>query len=130
MRKNVKIFQSYKYTTKNTIVMSIFFEKLQLSSNWKLVTNLKNEILLKIPIFNFFWYFLSIEHKWRVHMCPLKKFDTRWYYNIHKLSQKNHLKVFGLQRNTTIDNCGGGRGMGPSLSPQRVKTKCKTKFEY
>ena len=95
------------YTTKNTIVMSIYFETLQLSSNWKLVTNLKNEILLKIWIMNFFGYFLSTENKWRLHMCPLKNFDTRWYYNIHKLSQKNYLKYFGLQKTTTVDNYGG-----------------------
>ena len=44
-------------TTKNTIAMSIYFETLQLSSSWKLVTNLKNETLLKISIFNFFLVF-------------------------------------------------------------------------
>ena len=41
-------------------------------------------------------------------MCPLKNFDTRWYYNIHKLSQKNYLKCFGLQKTTTVDNYRGG----------------------
>ena len=77
----------------------------------KLVTYLKNEILLKISIYNFFKYFLSIEHKGRLHMCPLQNFDTTWYYNIHKLSRKNFLKFFGLQKTITIDHYGGGGGL-------------------
>ena len=41
-------------------------------------------------------------------MCPLKNFDTRWYYNIHKLSQKTYLKkIICLQKTTTVDNYGG-----------------------
>ena len=40
-------------------------------------------------------------------MCPLKNFDIRWYYNIYKLSQKNYLKVFRLQKTTPVDNYGG-----------------------
>ena len=53
-------------------------------------------------------------------MCPLKNFDNRWYYNIHKLSQKNYLKFFGLQKTTTVDNYGGKGGpMDPNpLFPQ------------
>ena len=53
-------------------------------------------------------------------MCPSKNFDTRWYYNIHKLSQKNYLKFFGLQKITTVDNYGGGsNGPQPPLFPNR-----------
>ena len=115
------------YTTKNTIVMSIYFETLQLSSNWKLVTNLKTEILLKISIFNFFGIFFP-QSKWRLHMSPLKNFDTRWYYNIHKSSQKNYLN-FGFQKTATVDNYGErGRGWAgrvqwtplPSFPQQRT----------
>ena len=78
----------------------------------------KMKFCLKISIFNFFWYFLSIDHKRRLHMCPSKIFDTRWCYNIHKLNQKNYLKFFGLQKNTTVDNNEGGP-MDPTslLSP-------------
>ena len=49
-------------------------------------------------------------------MCPLKNFDTRWYYNIHKLSQKNYLKFFGLQKTTTGDNYEGSNP-NPLFSP-------------
>ena len=44
---------------------------------------------------------------WRLHMCPLKNFDTRWYYNIHKLRQKKYLKFFGLQKTTKVEDYGG-----------------------
>ena len=47
-------------------------------------------------------------------MCPLKNFDTRWYYNIHKLSQKNYLKFFGLQKTTTVEDYAGGGPMDPN----------------
>ena len=52
------------------------------------------------------WNLVFKEDKWRLHMCPLKNFDTRWYYNIHKLSQKNYLKFFGFPKTTSIDNYG------------------------
>ena len=51
-------------------------------------------------------------------MRLLKNFDTRWYYNIHKLSQKNYLKLFGLQKTTTVDNWGGSpMDPNPLFSP-------------
>ena len=53
-------------------------------------------------------------------MCPLKNFDTRWYYNIHKLSQKNYLKFFGFQKISTVGNYGRGfNGPQPPLFPNR-----------
>ena len=52
-------------------------------------------------------------------MCPLKNFDTRLYYNIHKLSQKNWLKFIGLRKTTTVDNYGGSNGPQPPLFTNR-----------
>ena len=53
-------------------------------------------------------------------MCPLQNFDTRWYYNIHKLIQKNFLKFFGLQKTTTVDNCEGSpMDLNPLFSPTK-----------
>ena len=50
-------------------------------------------------------------------MCLLQNFDTRRYYNIHKLNQKNFSKFFGLQKTTTVDNYGGPMDPNPLFSP-------------
>ena len=53
-------------------------------------------------------------------MCPFKNFDTR-YYKIHKLSQKNYLKFFDLQKTTTENNYEGVEWTPtPSFPQQRT----------
>ena len=107
-------------------------------------TNYKSEKWNFVEKLNF-WLFLVFPcHRAQektLHMCPLKNFDTRWYYKIYKLSQKHYLIFFGLQKNTFVDNYGGGSsGTHPPFFTNRehfrknnldwMKTIKKEKFTW
>ena len=53
-------------------------------------------------------------------MCPLKTLTLD--DNIHKLSQKNYLKFFGLQKITTAEDYAGRVQWIPTLSFPEQKT--------